>query len=66
MILVGGDSIHIPEYDPIMRVEGAVNSPGAVAYTPGEEPGLVRECGGRLRAESDKAHAYVTQPERRS
>src|SRR4029079_9562370 len=32
----GGDSMHILEYHPIVLVQGAVNSPGAVAYTPGK------------------------------
>ncbi|HEY9014772.1 MAG TPA: SLBB domain-containing protein, partial [Gemmatimonadales bacterium] len=33
VILVAGDSIYIPEFNPIIMVQGAVNSPGAVPYT---------------------------------
>ncbi|HZA98239.1 MAG TPA: SLBB domain-containing protein, partial [Gemmatimonadales bacterium] len=36
VILVGGDSINIPEYNPVVIVDGSVNSPGPVVYTPGK------------------------------
>jgi protein involved in polysaccharide export with SLBB domain len=36
MLLVGGDSINIPEYDPVVMVNGYVNSPGPVAFEPGK------------------------------
>src|SRR5436190_4655486 len=35
VILQPGDSIHIPEYQPSVRVAGAVNSPGSVLYRKG-------------------------------
>jgi protein involved in polysaccharide export with SLBB domain len=31
-----GDSVVVPSYNPVVRVEGAVNAPGAVAFTPGQ------------------------------
>src|SRR5215210_880364 len=36
VFLAGGDSIHIPEYNPIIMVQGAINAPGAVPYAPGK------------------------------
>ncbi len=62
MILVGGDSIHIPEYDPVVMVQGAVNSPGPVAFTPGKNLDWYVDAAGGYTQTSDRGHAYVTQP----
>ncbi len=62
IILTGGDSIHIPEFNPVVLVHGSVNSPGAVAYTPGKNlDWYVNAAGGYTQASDDK-HPYVTQP----
>jgi polysaccharide export outer membrane protein len=62
IILVGGDSIHIPEFDPVVMVAGAVNSPGPVAYAPGKSLDWYVNAAGGYTQTSDKRHAYVTQP----
>ena len=63
IILAGGDSIYIPEFNPIIVVQGAVNSPGAVAYTPGKNlDWYVNAAGGYTQA-ADDHHPYVTQPD---
>jgi polysaccharide export outer membrane protein len=62
IILAGGDSIYIPEFNPIIVVQGAVNSPGPVAYTPGKNlDWYVNAAGGYTQA-ADDHHPYVTQP----
>jgi polysaccharide export outer membrane protein len=62
IILAGGDSIYIPEFNPIIVVQGAVNSPGAVAYSPGKNlDWYVNAAGGYTQA-GDDHHPYVTQP----
>jgi polysaccharide export outer membrane protein len=62
IILAGGDSIHLPEYNPIVMVEGSVNAPGAVPYTAGKSlDWYVNSAGGYTQA-GDNRHAYVTQP----
>lgn len=62
VILAGGDSINIPEYNPVVMIEGGVNSPGAVAYTPGKSlDWYVNAAGGYTQA-GDSKRAYVTQP----
>jgi protein involved in polysaccharide export with SLBB domain len=62
IILVGGDSIHIPEFNPIVLVQGAVNSPGPVAYRPGANlDWYVNAAGGYTQA-GDRSRPYVTQP----
>ncbi|MGN6393590.1 MAG: SLBB domain-containing protein [Gemmatimonadales bacterium] len=62
VILVAGDSIYIPEYDPMVLVQGAVNAPGPVAYTPGKNlDWYVNAAGGYTQA-GDQRHAYLTQP----
>jgi polysaccharide export outer membrane protein len=62
VILAGGDSIHIPEYNPIIMVQGAVNSPGAVPYSPGKSLDWYVDAAGGYTQLSDNKHAYVTQP----
>src|SRR5215216_255898 len=37
LILLDGDSITIPLYNAVVNVAGAVNSPVAVAYVPGQD-----------------------------
>jgi polysaccharide biosynthesis/export protein len=62
IILASGDSIHIPEYNPIVLVQGAVNSPGAVAYTPGKNLDWYVDQAGGYTQTGDTRHPYVTQP----
>jgi polysaccharide biosynthesis/export protein len=62
VVLVGGDSIVIPEYNPIVMVQGAVNSPGPVAYTPGKNLDWYVNAAGGYTQQGDKSHPYVTQP----
>jgi protein involved in polysaccharide export with SLBB domain len=59
---VGGDSIHIPEFDPIVMVRGSVNSPGPVAYEPGKNLDWYVDRAGGYTQTGDQGHAYVTQP----
>jgi polysaccharide export outer membrane protein len=62
LILAAGDSIHIPEYNPIVMVDGAVNAPGAVQYSPGKSLDWYVNAAGGYTQLSDSKHAYVTQP----
>jgi protein involved in polysaccharide export with SLBB domain len=62
LILVGGDSIFIPEYNPTVRVGGAVNSPVAVAYVPGRSVGYYIYSAGGYSRLADRGRTYVTQP----
>jgi protein involved in polysaccharide export with SLBB domain len=63
IILAAGDSIHIPEYNPIVMVEGAVNAPGAVAYAPGKSLDWYVNAAGGYTQLGDSKHPYVTQPD---
>jgi polysaccharide biosynthesis/export protein len=62
LVLTGGDSIHIPEFDPVVMVRGSVNSPGAVAYEPGKNLDWYVDRAGGYTQRSDQGHSYVTQP----
>jgi protein involved in polysaccharide export with SLBB domain len=62
LILAGGDSIHIPEYNPIVVVQGAVNSPGPVAFTEGKNLDWYANAAGGYTQTADTRHPYVTQP----
>ncbi len=62
LLLVDGDSLYIPRFNAVVRVEGAVNSPVAVTYQPGKDLNYyIRAAGGPTR-KADPDHAYVTQP----
>jgi protein involved in polysaccharide export with SLBB domain len=62
IVLMGGDSIHIPEFDPVVMVRGAVNSPGAVAFEPGKDLDWYVDRAGGYTQTGDQGHAFVTQP----
>jgi protein involved in polysaccharide export with SLBB domain len=62
LILAGGDSIHIPEYNPVVYVRGAVNAPVSVAYVPGQSMDFYVAAAGGFSATADKGRSYVTQP----
>ena len=62
IVLMGGDSLHIPEFDPVVMVRGAVNSPGAVAFEPGKNLDWYVDRAGGYTQTGDQGHAYVTQP----
>lgn len=60
--LLDGDSLFIPRLNPVVSVQGAVNSPVAVTYTPGKSIDYyIRAAGGPSR-KADPKRAYVTQP----
>jgi polysaccharide export outer membrane protein len=62
LILAGGDSIFIPEYNPVVRVGGAVNAPVAVAFVPGQSVGYYIYSAGGYSRLADRGRTYVTQP----
>jgi protein involved in polysaccharide export with SLBB domain len=60
--LQDGDSLFIPRYNAVVNVQGAVNSPVAVTWSPGKTlQYYIRAAGGPSRA-ADVSRAYVTQP----
>jgi polysaccharide biosynthesis/export protein len=62
LILSGGDSIVIPEYTPVVYVNGAVNAPMSVTYVPGKTLEYYISAAGGLNRKADKNRSYVTQP----
>ncbi len=62
LILAGGDSIHIPEYNPVVRVAGAVNAPLAVTWVEGKNLDFYVASAGGYSRDADKSRTYVTQP----
>jgi protein involved in polysaccharide export with SLBB domain len=62
LILQDGDSIVVPEFNPVVKVQGAVNSPVGVSYVEGASLDYyVRAAGGPSRV-ADLKRAYVKQP----
>jgi protein involved in polysaccharide export with SLBB domain len=62
LILSGGDSIFIPEYTPVVYVNGAVNAPMSVTYVEGRGLDYYVAAAGGYTRKGDKGRAYVTQP----
>ncbi len=59
LILMDGDSIHIPEYLPTVRVEGAVLFPVSVLYEPGASLDYYMENAGGFARDGDKGRTRV-------
>jgi protein involved in polysaccharide export with SLBB domain len=60
--LQDGDSLYIPRFNSVVSVQGAVNSPVSVTYSPGKTLDYyIRAAGGPSR-KADVQRAYVTQP----
>jgi protein involved in polysaccharide export with SLBB domain len=60
--LQDGDSLYIPRYNAVVNVQGAVNSPVSVTWSPGKSiEYYIRAAGGPSR-KADERRAYVTQP----
>ena len=60
--LQDGDSLYIPRYTAVVNVQGAVNSPVSVTYSPGKTIEFyIRAAGGPSR-KADVGRSYVTQP----
>ncbi len=62
LILAGGDSVVIPEYNPVVYVAGAVNSPVAINYVPGQDLEYYVSAAGGYSRKADRHRSYVTQP----
>lgn len=62
LILAGGDSIFIPEYNPVVYVRGAVNAPISVAFVPGQNMDFYVGAAGGFSQKADGGRSYVTQP----
>jgi protein involved in polysaccharide export with SLBB domain len=65
LILAAGDSIFVPEFDPIVEVRGGVSSPGPVAYVPGKSLDYYVRAAGGYSSKGDTKRAYVVQPDGR-
>ncbi len=65
IILTSGDSIFIPEFNPVVVVNGAVNAPGPVAYAPGRHIDWYVNAAGGYASSADRRRPYVTQPDGR-
>lgn len=61
LILFPGDSLFVPQYQPVVRVEGAVNSPVAVAYTANRSAGYYVDRAGGYARQADKGRTYIVQ-----
>ena len=59
VVLQPGDSINIPEYQPSVKVSGAVNSPGSVLWKRGAGLDYYLSAAGGFAQRADKGHVSV-------
>ena len=62
LILSAGDSVVIPEYNPIIRVTGAVLAPAGVTWQEGRSLKHYVAAAGGYERQADRGRAYVVQP----
>lgn len=62
IVLEDGDQVTFPRYNPVVRVQGAVNAPANVAYVPGRDLYYYVDAAGGGSRTADRNHSYVTQP----
>jgi protein involved in polysaccharide export with SLBB domain len=62
LILLAGDSLYVPLYQPVVQVEGAVNSPVAVSYVPNRSGSYYVDRARGYARNADKGRTYVVQP----
>ncbi len=61
LLLIDGDSVHVPRYNALVSVSGAVNSAVAIPYVAGQPLShYIRAAGGTTRT-ADAKRAYVVQ-----
>lgn len=61
LVLQDGDSLFVPQFNPVVLVRGEVNAPTAVAYRPGENIDYYVKAAGGARRTGDERRAFVTQ-----
>jgi protein involved in polysaccharide export with SLBB domain len=62
VVLADGDSVHIPGFNPVVRVEGAVNAPGAVTYAAGASLEYYVQAAGGYSQLAYRRGRYILQP----
>lgn len=62
LIMAAGDSVVIPEYNPIIRVTGAVLAPAGVTWQEGRSLRHYVSAAGGFERQADRSRAYVVQP----
>ena len=61
LVLEDGDEIIILRYNPIVRVQGAVNAPANVTFVPGRDIYYYIAASGGASRDADEDRSYVTQ-----
>jgi len=59
IVLVDGDSIHVPSYPPTILVDGEVSQPGALIYQPGMTADYYVERTGGVTEEGDRGNTRI-------
>ncbi len=61
LLLLAGDSVHVPRFNALVTIAGSVNSPLAVPYEPGQSLGHYIRAAGGATTEGDLDRVWVQQ-----
>ena len=61
LLLLAGDSVHVPRFNALVTISGSVNSPLAVPYEPGQSIGHYIRAAGGASADGDLDRVWVRQ-----
>jgi polysaccharide export outer membrane protein len=61
LLLVDGDSVHIPVYPNTIKVEGAVGRPGSIIFEPGKDANYYIERTGGFVEQADKGSVRIVR-----
>jgi polysaccharide biosynthesis/export protein len=61
LILLAGDSIVVPRYQPVVLVEGSVNAPTGVSFAAGRSADYYVERAGGFTRRADRKRTYIVQ-----
>ena len=59
IVLQPGDSLHIPEYEPSVKISGAVNSPGSVLWQKGNDLAAYISAAGGYTFKAERGRVSV-------
>lgn len=59
IVLVEGDSVHVPAYPPTILVEGEVGQPGALIYQPGKTADYYVDRTGGVTEDADRGNTRI-------
>ena len=62
LVMMPGDSLHVPEFVPTVQVRGAVGFPTSVLHIPGKSPSYYIDRAGGFSENADRSRLHIVLP----